>query len=267
MTYIFDNEIVYSQEDGKLSLLSKPEEEPVILTPVLNRILLLLVTRQGELITKEDFFTYVWDNYGKSGSTNTLVQYISALRRLIELNLTKDFIITVPKKGYILNTEVSIIKVDDCLPASFSKETDKDTASADGIDDKKNLIKNIKTLTIKNKYLRIVYMIIFFLISSSVAYHSLPSSMKGDPSLTFLTKLRSCEVLTNDYINGESTKLLFQSYIKAFDLDCNSNDVFYFMRITHISNSSTPSQYIISKCTDNGHKFRSCSSFTREEPQ
>lgn len=62
MDYLFDDIILYCPDDGTIHVLEAGAEDTVTLTPVLNRILLLLVTKQGQLISKEEFFAKVWDD-------------------------------------------------------------------------------------------------------------------------------------------------------------------------------------------------------------
>jgi DNA-binding winged helix-turn-helix (wHTH) protein len=108
MDYIFDDIVLYRPDDGTIHVLEAGSEDTVKLTPVLNRILLLLITRQGQLITKEEFLTKVWDDYGKSGSSHTLNQYLSTLRGIFSQHLNKKAIITVPKQGYLFSLDITI---------------------------------------------------------------------------------------------------------------------------------------------------------------
>lgn len=70
--------------------------------------LLLLITilakRKKEVVTREQLINDIWDNYG--GAEEGLNQAISSLRKLIG-DTDKKIIETVPKKGYILNAEIS----------------------------------------------------------------------------------------------------------------------------------------------------------------
>lgn len=113
MDYLFDNNILYRSSDGTLHYLEGGPEESITLPPVLNRILLLLVINQGQVITKEEFLTKVWDNYGKPGSSNTLNQYLSTLRGIFSNHLGKKPIVTIPKQGYMLSFEVNITLVEE----------------------------------------------------------------------------------------------------------------------------------------------------------
>jgi len=115
MDYLFDNNILYRSSDGTLQYLEGGSEETVTLLPVLNRILLLLVINQGQVITKEEFLIKVWDNYGKPGSSNTLYQYLSTLRSIFSNYLGKKPIVTIPKQGYMLSFDINITIIEDDL--------------------------------------------------------------------------------------------------------------------------------------------------------
>lgn len=112
MNYIFDDNILYQPDDGTIRVLESGAEDIVTLTPVLNRILLLLVSQQGQLITKDEFLAKVWDDYGKTGSSHTLNQYLSTLRGIFLKHLNKQPIITVPRQGYMFSLDIAITIVD-----------------------------------------------------------------------------------------------------------------------------------------------------------
>lgn len=113
MDYLFDHSILYHSEDGTLHFLEAGAEDIVTLTPVLNRILLLLIAKQGQLITKEEFLIKVWDNYGRAGSSHTLNQYLSTLRKIFHKHLNKKGIVTIAKQGYMLSPDIIVSTVDD----------------------------------------------------------------------------------------------------------------------------------------------------------
>ncbi|MBH2847086.1 helix-turn-helix domain-containing protein, partial [Serratia marcescens] len=96
MNYIIDDVLVYCPDDGSVSHISKPEEIIMVLTPVLNRILLLLIENQGSLVPRDLFFEKVWDNYGKNASSHTLSQYMGVLRKIFENELGASCIDTIP---------------------------------------------------------------------------------------------------------------------------------------------------------------------------
>lgn len=109
MIYVLDDVISYCPEDGTIKVLDGSDQDMTILTPVPNRMLQLLVENQGKMLSRDTFLTEVWDKYGKVGSTNSLKQNIGLLRKILDTHLNKSTIITMPKQGYMFNTNTKII--------------------------------------------------------------------------------------------------------------------------------------------------------------
>ena len=73
--------------------------QPVPLTPKAAGTLIVLVTRHGRLVTKDDILREVWPDVVVE--ENNLAQHISMLRRTLALNVGDvPLIETVPKRGY-----------------------------------------------------------------------------------------------------------------------------------------------------------------------
>jgi DNA-binding winged helix-turn-helix (wHTH) protein/tetratricopeptide (TPR) repeat protein len=87
----------------------------VPLTAKVFEILLVLVESNGELIEKEELIERVWpDRFVEEGN---LTQNISVLRRLLgESAEARDYIVTVPRRGYRFVAEVK--KITKTAPAS-----------------------------------------------------------------------------------------------------------------------------------------------------
>lgn len=80
----------------------------VTLTATLFDLLLLLVSRHGELVTKEDLITHVWG--GRAVEENNLTVSVSALRKALgeESGARREYIETVPKYGYRFVAQVRV---------------------------------------------------------------------------------------------------------------------------------------------------------------
>lgn len=114
MICIIDDVLYYRSTDGFIKHVGEDDERGTLLTPILNRILLLLIEKQGEVITKNDFIESVWEKHGLEGSTNTLTQYISHLRKILgEYFDVSEYIVTIPRTGYSLTTDLKIHKVEE----------------------------------------------------------------------------------------------------------------------------------------------------------
>ncbi|MDO2440815.1 winged helix-turn-helix domain-containing protein [Enterobacter nematophilus] len=119
MKYLLADAIVYNDEDGSVSLINAPDEDAQILTCTANTILKLLVQHHGNVIERDTFLHEVWDRRGLQGSNNSLNQYISILRKMLA-SLLPDalFIVTVPKTGFMLSSDVTVTPQEEAPPAA-----------------------------------------------------------------------------------------------------------------------------------------------------
>ncbi len=74
------------------------------LEPRLMRVLCILASREGELVTREQLINEIWNDYG--GAEDSLNQAISYLRKTLQ-DTNKEIIETIPKKGYILHASIN----------------------------------------------------------------------------------------------------------------------------------------------------------------
>ena len=122
MIYLIENQIVFNPEDNSLSLLSDAESNITVSNPA-RRILSLLIEQQGTVVQRETFFKKVWDDYGLTASNNNLNHCISKLRKVIStLGYVDEFIVTVPKVGFIIRKETTIT-----LQSGLELPQEKDT--------------------------------------------------------------------------------------------------------------------------------------------
>lgn len=84
------------------------------LEPRLMKLLFLLATHPGQLVSREQIIRDIWNDYG--GGEDGLTQAISFLRKMLD-DVAKDRIRTIPKKGYLLNAAV--------MPAGKAAETEE----------------------------------------------------------------------------------------------------------------------------------------------
>jgi len=110
MKYLLAGVLVYNDEDGSISLADAPDEELQPLTSTANAVMKLLVIQHGNVVEREAFLREVWDERGLQGSNNSLNQYISILRKLLA-SLVPDatFIVTVPKMGFMLSADITVV--------------------------------------------------------------------------------------------------------------------------------------------------------------
>lgn len=106
MIYTIDEIITYNSDDCSLSHI--PTQESLSLSISTGRLFERLLNSSGEILSRDTLLTEVWDNYGLRGSNSNLNQYLSILRRALAGFGCENLIITVPKLGIRLNTDIPI---------------------------------------------------------------------------------------------------------------------------------------------------------------
>ncbi len=90
----------------------------VTISSSLSMCLKLLIENVGHLVTHQQFYDYVWRRLGTEPASNSLYQNISALRRaFIKTGFQEDIIRTLPRNGFLLSPQTTIIK--ESLSGSF----------------------------------------------------------------------------------------------------------------------------------------------------
>lgn len=96
------------------------EGKPIQLAPKVFDTLLALVSRYGQLVSKETLIEEIWGDYFVE--ENNLTQYIFTLRRMLgERKDGEKFIETVPRKGYRFTAPVVVREFSDLESKLFEK--------------------------------------------------------------------------------------------------------------------------------------------------
>ncbi|CAI1995411.1 Glycopeptide resistance-associated protein R [Serratia fonticola] len=113
MKYKLNDRIIFDVDSGTLSLSDLFDDTVTISNPS-KRLLQLLIVHQGDAVSREVIFKKVWDDYGMISSNNNLNQCVSKLRRVIKaLGIDEEVIVTVPKVGFMLHSEIQIVSCED----------------------------------------------------------------------------------------------------------------------------------------------------------
>lgn len=117
MIYTIDGSITYNTDDCTLSHL--PTQESLSLSISTGRLFERLLASEGDILSRDTLLTDVWDKYGLRGSNSNLNQYLSILRRALAAYGCENLIITIPKVGIRLNTDIPVERT-----ASLSEPAD-----------------------------------------------------------------------------------------------------------------------------------------------
>ena len=120
--YIINGLIDFHPAASTLRSLNDPENVVVLNSPA-GRCLLLLITRNGKIVTQQEFMDIVWEKNGMLVSPNTFYQNISILRKgLKKVGLTEDPVVTIPRVGLTLASGTEISKRSIEKPVTVSHE-------------------------------------------------------------------------------------------------------------------------------------------------
>ncbi len=114
--YIIDDCLFFDPVKNTLTM-SGSHTGKVVLSKPAARCLVLLIERQGEVISHDDFITEVWGKKGVVVTKNTYYQSISLLRKkLKELGFDDNIIVTLPRRGLMLVKEAGIVEQKSVVP-------------------------------------------------------------------------------------------------------------------------------------------------------
>ncbi|AVH17526.1 helix-turn-helix domain-containing protein [Enterobacter sp. SGAir0187] len=134
MKYLIANRVSYNSENGELVVREPGNEQCKRLTNTANRILSLLIASPGQVIERDYLLDKVWEEAGHPGSSSSLSQYISILRKtLTSLIFIEEIIVAVPKVGFYFSPEIAVellndedMEITSSLPVSQRKPASKD---------------------------------------------------------------------------------------------------------------------------------------------
>lgn len=114
-------------------------EQSKRLTNTANRILSLLIESPGRVLERDYLLEKVWEDVGHPGSSSSLSQYISILRKtLTSLILIDEVIISVPRVGFYFSQDIAVERLDTDDKSTTLKPVSVSTQSA-RLKDKKPL--------------------------------------------------------------------------------------------------------------------------------
>lgn len=109
--YIINDIIEFHPATSTLRELNDKENIVMLNSPA-GRCLLLLINRQGSIVTQNEMMDVVWEQSGMQVSPNTYYQNISILRKgLKKIGLGGDIIVTIPRIGLTLASDTHIKKL------------------------------------------------------------------------------------------------------------------------------------------------------------
>lgn len=245
MKYILDGVFVFRTDDGSIWSIDN-EDNKITLSPIISRLLLLLLEEQGNILTRDEILRQVWTVYGLEPSGNSLNQYISNIRKNMSLlGLHESAIRTLPKIGFMLDQNIVIVKLDSSDIESKSQ--------------KNNFLKLNLTKSRLN-YLMLA-IIVFTLVASFVAkQEGIFSSHFSVTEHVTLGTINGCKLygIKNNTISKDDILSLAQEVFDDYNLACqHSNDVALFSVHGGISHGNAGRTFI-ALCKEVNKSLTSC---------
>ena len=122
MKYIIDTGLVFDSDERTLFLQESPGESLEIGAITARLFVEMLENVAG--VERDYLLDVVWSNHGLKPSNNNLNNHISLLRKNIaSIAEVDDLIITLPKKGFVVNKKYSVNVVGDAVAEPPVEET------------------------------------------------------------------------------------------------------------------------------------------------
>ncbi|MGG9647467.1 winged helix-turn-helix domain-containing protein [Escherichia coli] len=244
MNYIIEETLLYYSETGILCPIDKENENSIALPGTPNRILSYLLIHKGKALSKEDILKGVWESHGIDGSSNSLKQYLSYLRKIFAAYFPgKEVITTVPKRGYMISDEVNI------------KEIESDTPKDKQVPGKKTKRKILFT---------IICISLLISLALFVSYYKIIASGITRISVYERPAIRGCTV--NAIRNISSSQFILKEteiinlIIKKENINCEENSSLYIYTDESVFNN-IPGLVTLSHCIEDIKNEDICVSF------
>ncbi|NTX81031.1 transcriptional regulator [Serratia proteamaculans] len=106
-SYIIDRTLIFIPDESFIQNLETREYKKLKHTE--SQCLLLLLAKQGVVVPQLDLMKFAWGEKHRDVSFNIFYQRILALRKaFVQLGMTKNIIITLPRKGLIIDNGITI---------------------------------------------------------------------------------------------------------------------------------------------------------------
>ncbi|MTC76510.1 helix-turn-helix domain-containing protein [Providencia sp. wls1919] len=240
MKYLINN-IIYDSHQG---LLYRDNiDDAIKLTTTLNRLLLVLVQNNGEILDRETLLNRVWDEHNQVASDNNLNSSISVLRRHLSSFFEDEIITTIPKVGIKLNAQLQ----------SLSSELNHDTQQEEPVEillsehqealiiedapkEKAQTVKK-KSYILNNRFieLALVVIIIFCLLYLFKSYFFATRTEYPE-----VGRIDQCSIrYINSYHKPDMTTISFtdlQNQLTRLNIDCKKPATLFYYNVGIVTN-------------------------------
>ncbi|WP_258089464.1 winged helix-turn-helix domain-containing protein [Serratia liquefaciens] len=110
MKYLIDNIVVFSSEDETLTGVKDREDISEKLPHPTAMLLLELIKRKNEVVSRPILLECVWEKQGAVPSDATLNNHLSLIRKKFDFwGVDRNKLKTIPRKGIVFNGDIDIL--------------------------------------------------------------------------------------------------------------------------------------------------------------
>ncbi|MEY0975761.1 transcriptional regulator [Providencia rettgeri] len=240
MNYLINNHINYDSHQGLLYI--DDVNNALKLTTTLNRLLLVLVQNNHDIVDRETILRRVWEEHNQVVSDNNLNSSVSVLRRHLSSFSDDEIITTVPKVGIKFSADLKIENEqqeisDNNHKALFTNEEELDSSSKVPEGTFPQAVENKKSYMLNNRYVEIslIGLIIFCLLYLFKSYFF--ASRTEYPEVG---RIDQCSIrYINSYHKPDTTTISFatiQNELTKLNLDCKKPATVFYYNVGIVAN-------------------------------
>ncbi|EQA1624959.1 winged helix-turn-helix domain-containing protein [Enterobacter asburiae] len=248
--FILENKVIYDSTTHSLFHVKQKTSQVTLAIPA-SLCLLALLQNKDETVSLELLLSFAWTSRGINVSNNTIYQNISILRKtLVNVGLSADIVKTVPKRGFVVNSEN--------FSEFISPVLSEDKIANDSI--------NVLTVTSDEKHTckiqfinKIIHWMAFVIISVICCllsffgaqflanYNSAYNSKYIYPEFQKFHQDASCYFYRN---KSTKSNVFFEDFIASHEIKCNARKWVY------IFNYPPASATFVLRCTSDILSFK-----------
>lgn len=240
MNYFINNHINYDSHQGLL--YTDDINDAVKLTTTLNRLLLVLVQNNHDIVDRETILRRVWEEHNQVVSDNNLNSSVSVLRRHLSSFSDDEIITIIPKVGIKFSADLKTENGHEELSDNndkvlFTAEMEPHSPVKEPEDIKAQTVENKKNYMLNNRYVEIslIGIIIFCLLYLFKSYFF--ASRTEYPEVG---RIDQCSIrYINSYHKPDTTTISFatiQNELTKLNLDCKKPATVFYYNVGIVAN-------------------------------
>lgn len=256
--FIINNQVIFDAKEHVLKTVASGKS--ITLYSTSSECLLLLIRRQGEVISQRELMTVIWSEKNRDINANAFYQMLLTLRRALErAGAGSNIIQTVKRKGLLIdeNTAIEWQTSDVTTPEPLITYSDhanitdipdmhempieinSPSSEVDNSCSDETAIVKIPTKMVKTKLSRITTLGLSAVISAGIFYTFISSKKESD-YFSHYNSTQKIDDCTFVYMNDSYNNKNLSNIITEIGLDCSTDKFIYLTSL-----STAPQESII----------------------